>query len=198
MIEVREFQLPASGLLSLPTGSVKRIVHTLGQQIVDGRFQPGETLPTEAELSEDLEVSRTVLREAVKVLSGKGLLRTARRYGTRIRPFEEWHLLDPDVVHWHGPNSPTAPRIYRESTTLRRIVEPEAAALAAAHASPDQVQVILAAAHSIKPNPFGVSSMLAADYAFHSTILESSGNVMLAQLSGLILALLQFSYPTFA
>ena len=196
MTYTREFTLPEAGLTSLPTGSVKRVVDKLGQSIADGRFLPGETIPIESDLSKENDVSRTVLREAVKVLSAKGMVRTARRYGSRVRPFSEWHLLDPDVIRWHGPNSPMAPRIYHESTVLRCMVEPEAAAIAAQNATPAQIATIREAARSIRPDTYGLSGMLAADYAFHSTILEATGNVMLAQLNGLILALLQFSYPT--
>lgn len=192
----REFKLPDAGLSSLPTGAVKTVVDQLGRSIANGELPPGTTIPMEAALSQQYQVSRTVLREAVKVLSGKGLVRTARRYGSKVRPFEEWHLLDPDVIGWHGPDSPMAPRIYRESTELRCIVEPEAAALAALQSSDAQRQTILAAARSVQPEPFGVVGMIAADYTFHATILEATGNIMLAQLSSLILALLQFSHPT--
>ena len=196
MTYTREFKLPEAVLTSLPTGSVKTVVDRLGQSIADGRFSPGETIPMESDLSAEFDVSRTVLREAVKVLSAKGMVRTARRYGSRVRPFEEWHLLDPDVIRWHGPNSPMARRIYRESTVLRCMVEPDAAAFAAVNASDAQVATIVEAARSIRPDTHGVTGMIAADYAFHSTILTATGNIMLAQLNGLILALLQFSYPT--
>ena len=189
------FRLPEDNLSSLPTGTVKIVVDALGKIIAHGEFAEGATIPMEAELVERFGVSRTVIREAIKVLSGKGMVRTARRYGTRVRPFEEWHLLDPDVVNWHSPDAPMAARIYRESTELRCLVEPGAAALAAENATEAQRATILAAAEAITPEPFGVEGMMGADFAFHATILEASGNAMLAQLQGLTLALLRFSYP---
>ena len=89
-----------------------------------------------------------------------------------------------------------AARIYSESTQLRDIAEPEAAATLALNANAEQRQRILDAAHMISPEPYGIEAMIAAGFAFHSTILEGTGNIMISQLQGLILALLQFSYPT--
>ncbi len=88
-----------------------------------------------------------------------------------------------------------AARIYRESTQMRQIVEPESAALAARHASAEQRKTILLAAEPIRREPFGKRAMIAADFTFHATILQATGNMMLAQLQGLIIALLEFSYP---
>jgi DNA-binding FadR family transcriptional regulator len=190
------FYLPDVSLSELPTGSVKTAVDKLGRMIARGEFSEGETIPVEAELCEMLGVSRTVIREATKVLSGKGMLRTARRYGTRVLPFQSWNLLDPDVILWHEPTSPTASLIYAASTQMRLMFEPEAAGLAALNATAEQKEQILLAATHIQPDPYGVEAMIAADYAFHATILEATGNLMLAQLQGLILALLQFSYTT--
>jgi DNA-binding FadR family transcriptional regulator len=198
-MNVRRYQtfvLPDLHLSSLPTGQVKDVVDALGKKIARGDYPSGERIPMEPELSASFEVSRTVVREAIKVLSGKGLVRTARRYGSRVCPFDEWNLLDPDVIGWHEPKSPMARRIYAESTQMRCIVEPEAAALAAANGSEDQFATILAAARRISPEPDGVEAMIAADFVFHATILDASGNIMLQQLRRLILALLKFSYLT--
>ena len=196
IVSKQEFTVPDIYLAELPTGAAKTAVNQLGGMIARGDFAAGATIPMEAELTEMLGVSRTVVREAIKVLSGKGMVRTARRYGTRVLPFESWNLIDPDVINWHEPNSPAATKIYRDSTQLRYIVEPEAAALAAIHATQEQRETILRAAEHISPDPHGIDGMIAADYTFHATILESTGNIMLRQMRGLILALLQFSYPT--
>ena len=88
-------------------------------------------MPTEPELAAALGVSRATVRDAVKVLSGKGLVRTARRYGTRVTPVEAWNLLDGDVIAWHATDHPRMRRIFAETTELRAIMEPSAAALAA-------------------------------------------------------------------
>ena len=190
------FVLPNWSLSTLPTGAVKDIVNQLGHAIAQGEISPGERLPLENDLCTQFGVSRTVIREAIKVLSGKGMILTARRYGSRIRQFEEWHLLDPDVIRWHEPESPMAGRIYAASTELRLIIEPQAAALAAKRATDEERSLIMNAATHITVHPFGEEAMLAADYAFHSTILRASGNVMLSQLQGLILEILRFAAPT--
>jgi GntR family transcriptional regulator, galactonate operon transcriptional repressor len=83
---------------SLPTGAAKQAVAVLGRRIANDLYRPGEIMPTELELAESLGVSRATVRDAIKVLSGKGLVRTARRYGTRVRPVEEWNLLDADFA----------------------------------------------------------------------------------------------------
>lgn len=186
--------LPNNVLSSLPKGAVKVVANSLGKRIADGTYPPGTTIPMEDILSREHEVSRTVLREAIKVLSAKGLVQTARRHGTRVRAFEDWHLLDPDVIHWHTPSSPMAGRIRDEALVLRAIVEPEAARLAAENASEAQAETILRAALSISPAPRDFESVMAADYEFHATVLEATGNAMLSQLRGVILATLQFYY----
>lgn len=191
-----KFILPNPYLSSLPTGAVKNIVNTLGARIASGDFAAGDIIPTEPDLSTKFGVSRTVIREAVKVLSGKGMIRTARRYGTRVCHFEEWNLLDPDVIRWHDPDSPTAARIYADCTEMRFIVEPQAAGLAAVNATKAQRETIVLAAECITPSETDPDAMIAADYAFHATILEASGNILLSQLQGPIQAMLQFSYPT--
>lgn len=191
--QILTFDLPDKVLTSLPTGAVKDTVEQLGKSIVQGVYETDAVLPREEELVEKLNVSRTVVREAVKVLCGKGLVRTARRYGSRVCPFESWNLLDPDVIRWHDPNSPRTARIYAEATDLRIIFEPEAAALAAENASREQRDLIVAAAKGVDPK-HGDTAMIGADYTFHATILQASGNLMLSQLQNIVYAVILFSY----
>ena len=189
-----EFRLPESSLSSLPTGAVKVVVDTLGRHIANRRYAPGETLPREETLSKEHGVSRTVLRESIKVLSGKGMVRTARRYGTRVCAFEDWNLLDPDVIGWHDPSSPAAERIRSEAAVMRSIFEPEAAWLAARNATEAQVETILSAAGAITTEHAGLEGIIAADYTFHDTVLKAAGNMMLGQLTGLIQSVLPFHH----
>lgn len=192
----KRFILPDLHLASLPTGSVKQLVDTLGRQIARGDFPVGSNMPMEPELVEQHGVSRTVVREAIKVLSGKGLVRTARRYGTRVCNTNEWNLLDPDVVMWHDPDSPMARRIFRDTTEFRLIFEPNAAALAASNATDDQLQMIHDAAKVVDSESESNEHRLAADFAFHATILESTNNLMLKQFVGLMYSILSFTYHT--
>jgi DNA-binding FadR family transcriptional regulator len=184
----------ASATSVLPTGLARTTLDTLGQWIVNGRFPPGEVMPTEPELAASLGVSRTTVRDAVKVLSGKGLVRTARRYGTRVTPEATWNLLDADVIAWHDPDHPRMRRIFAESTELRAIVEPAAAGLAAARATPEQRSVILAAAHAMHPERDDLHALFLADCRFHLTILEATQNQVMRQLQPIILTMLRVSY----
>ncbi|WP_180900336.1 FadR/GntR family transcriptional regulator [Martelella soudanensis] len=179
---------------SLPTGAAKEAVTVLGRRITNDVYRPGEIMPTEPELAVSLNVSRATIRDAIKVLSGKGLVRTARRYGTRVRPLDEWNLLDSDVVSWHEPNHPRIGRMFAETTELRCIIEPAAAALAAERATEAQVAQILASAHAMHPGDDDLQAMFAADCLFHATVLDATGNMMMRQMQNIILTMLRISY----
>lgn len=188
--------LPVDLGSSLPTGATKVAVNELGKRIANGVYQPGEIMPTEPELARSLGVSRTTVREAIKVLSGKGMVRTARRYGTRVRSPEEWNLLDAHVAAWHDPAHPRLQLMFRETTELRRIIEPQAAALAAERATAKQVTEILEAAYAMDPKSGAIEELFAADCTFHATILDATGNLMMRQLRPLILTMLWISYES--
>lgn len=189
-----DFTSPFDVASSLPKGFARETVDTLGRWIVNGRFAADAVIPTESQLVEELGVSRTTVRDAIKVLSGKGLVRTARRYGTRVTPVDEWNLLDGDVVGWHGPHHPRMRRIFAETTELRTILEPAAAALAAERATDTQRATILKAAKTIHPKTDDVASLFHADCAFHVTILEATNNQVMQQMRQLIMTTLRVSY----
>jgi GntR family galactonate operon transcriptional repressor len=118
-----------------------RIVQDIGMQIVSGRFKPDDKLPAEALLCEEYAVSRPVLREATRVLVAKGLVYSRPRVGTVVKPRREWHMLDPDVLHWLMQSSPQN-EFFALLTSVRSIIEPAAAALAAQHATTDEIAAI--------------------------------------------------------
>src|SRR5919108_4693168 len=100
------------------------VVHEIGVRIVRGELEPGDTLPENGLLDES-GVSRTVLREAIKVLAAKRLVESRPKTGTRVLPRGDWNLLDPDVLAWQleaGPNR----RFLRDMLELRRLIEPAA------------------------------------------------------------------------
>jgi DNA-binding FadR family transcriptional regulator len=179
---------------SLPNGAAKIAVDVLGRRIANDIYEPGDIMPTEPELALSLGVSRATVRDAVKVLSGKGLVRTARRYGTRVRPVEEWNLLDADVAAWHEPSHPRLQMMFRETTEMRTIFEPAAAALAAERATPAQVEAMLAAAYAMHPDEDDAAALFLADCRFHATLLEATGNQMMQQLRSIVLTMLRISY----
>lgn len=200
---MNEFRAAVSGLHlpapfdrdpSLPTGATREAVETIGRRIAGDLYVPGEIMPTELELAASLEVSRTTVRDAVKVLSGKGLVRTARRYGTRVCPVEEWNLLDAEVVGWHEPTHPRVRMMFVQTTELRCILEPEAAALAAERATEEQRRLISEAAHAMNPGGDDLQALFEADCRFHATMLDATGNQMMRQLRRIILAMVRVSY----
>jgi DNA-binding FadR family transcriptional regulator len=179
---------------SLPTGATRAAVETLGRRIAAGDYAEGEVRPTELELAASLGVSRTTARDAIKVLSGKGLVRTARRYGTRVRSVDEWNLLDAYVVSWHEPGHPRVGVMFAETTELRCIIEPEAAALAARRATAEQRRIIREAALAMHPGQDDVQALFETDCTFHATLLDATGNMMMRQLRRIILAAVRISY----
>lgn len=179
---------------SLPKGFARETVETLGRWIVNDKFAPDAAIPTETQLVEELGVSRATVRDAIKVLSGKGLVRTARRYGTRVTPVDEWNLLDGDVVAWHRTDHPRMRRIFAETTEVRTIIEPAAAALAAERATDAQRALILRSARTMHPETDDVASLFEADSTFHVTILTATRNQVMGQMRQLILTMLRVSY----
>ncbi|MFE7074619.1 FadR/GntR family transcriptional regulator [Streptomyces sp. NPDC057620] len=172
----------------------QRVVDELGRRVVGGAWAPGEALPVEDVLAAEIGVSRGVLREAVKALVAKGMLRVRPRTGTRVLPPEHWNHLDRDVLRWKQAGDATA--LLRDTGELRRIVEPEAARLAAERAGPDDVRALydaLAAMEAAAAEP-GRSGYVEADIAFHRALLDASGNRLLGSLGRAVDIALEHSF----
>ena len=105
-------------------------VDRVGAAIVAGRYPPGTAIPPEPVLCEQLGVSRTVVREAVKSLIAKGLVTSGPKVGTRVLPPEHWNWFDPDVIVWQSQAGLT-PEFLKDLQELRRVVEPAAVRMAA-------------------------------------------------------------------
>src|SRR3954464_13276365 len=110
-------------------------VDHLGQAIVGGKYPPGQSIPPEPMLCEELGVSRTVVREAVKSLIAKGLVSSGPKVGTRVLASDQWNWFDPDVIVWQSKAGLTA-EFLRDLQDLRRVVEPAAVRMAAERATP--------------------------------------------------------------
>jgi DNA-binding FadR family transcriptional regulator len=172
----------------------ERVVDELGRRIVGGVWEPGHPLPVEDLLATEIGVSRGVLREAVKALVAKGMLRVRPRTGTRVLPPGHWNHLDRDVLRWKQAGDATA--LLRDTSELRRIVEPEAARLAAGRACPDDVRALydaLAAMEAAAVEP-GRSGYVEADIAFHRALLDAGGNRLLGSLGRAIGIALENSF----
>ncbi|MFJ2264525.1 FadR/GntR family transcriptional regulator [Streptomyces sp. NPDC087844] len=172
----------------------QRVVHELGRRIVGGAWGPGDPLPVEDALAAEIGVSRGVVREAVKALVAKGMLHVRPRTGTRVLAPEHWNHLDRDVLRWKQARDATA--LLRDTGELRRIVEPQAARLAADRAGPDDVRVLydaLAAMEAAASEP-GRSGYVEADIAFHRALLDASGNRLLGSLGRAVDIALEHSF----
>ena len=161
-----------------------RIVRELGLAILGGELAPGDRLPAEGELIASYEVSRPVLREAVRVLVAKGLVVSRQRAGAIVRPRSDWHLLDPDVLTWMIQTRP-APEFVATLMAVRRIFEPAAAALAAQSASDAQLDAI-AEAYDGMAAARDRAALLEPDLAFHRRIAEATGNELLAYIGNML------------
>ncbi|AZE50675.1 Transcriptional regulator of the arabinose operon in Shewanella, GntR family [Pseudomonas chlororaphis] len=161
-----------------------RIVQDLGMHIVSGRFKPEDRLPLEATLCEEYQVSRSVLREATRVLSAKGLVYSKPRVGAVVRPRAKWHLLDPDVLSWLMQSTPHS-EFFNTLAGVRRILEPEIAAMAATTATDPDIAVIENAYHAMETAKTH-EELLQADLDFHRAIADATRNDLLAYMCNML------------
>lgn len=168
------------------------VVHLVGARIVRGDFPPGEPLPPEDELAAALGASRTVLREAVKVLAAKGLVAARPKTGTRVRPRADWNLMDPDVLAWQLEAGP-GEAFFRNVAEVRRAIEPAAARLAARRATPGELARLGAHLGAMREGVDDADAYIAADLLFHAAILGASHNELLEQLGGTMRAVFRAS-----
>lgn len=168
------------------------IVHDLGAQVVTGVFTAGNPFPPESELCRRYGVSRPVLREAVKMLTAKGLLASRPRQGTSVQTEARWNLLDPDVLGWLLERK-FDNNLLIEFTQLRLAIEPEAAALAATAATHREKAALRHAIARMEAAERGEEDPLLSDIAFHVAILNASGNRFFAQLNEFVETALRFS-----
>ncbi|MEZ5947378.1 MAG: FadR/GntR family transcriptional regulator [Hyphomonas sp.] len=169
-----------------------QVADALGRSIASGDRAPGSFLPTETELLAEFGASRTVLREAIKMLSAKGLIDARPRRGTMVKPESEWNLADPDILNWLLDRRNVLP-LMMEFADLRLALEPGAAALAARVASERSRQDMRDAYSRMEAAARGEEDALAADIAFHVSILKASGNRFFYSLRFMVQVALQFS-----
>lgn len=163
----------------------QQLVHTLGEAIANGRYKSGDGLPSEADLCDEYGISRSATREAIKMLTAKGLITSRPRQGIRVQAQERWNLFDPDVLGWILRGSPSL-EMLRDFMQLRLAIEKEAAALAAECQDQDKISAIGAALARMKDAEQGLADPLEADIAFHSHILSATGNPFYMQLRSFI------------
>ncbi|MER0240777.1 FadR/GntR family transcriptional regulator [Streptomyces sp. HSW2009] len=170
-----------------------QLVQQLGQMIVSGDLGADRPLVPE-EIGQRFEVSRTVVRESLRVLEAKGLVSARPNVGTRVRPVSDWNLLDPDIIEWRA-FGPQRDDQRRELCQLRWTIEPLAARLAAGSGREDGKER-LAEVVEIMSHALGQGDALTfsrADAEFHAVLLQVAGNRMLEHLAGIVASALQVS-----
>lgn len=164
------------------------VVSEIGRSIVNGEFRSGDTLPKDAELENKFKVSRTVLREAMKTLSAKGLIVARARIGTRVTDPSAWNFFDKDVLEWHL-DAGFDPSFIRHLTDIRLSLEPFAAKLAAQHISEDDSAALAKFCLDME-QATGNDAFAVADLNFHQVLLRASGNPFIFSISNIIEAAL--------
>ena len=161
-----------------------QVVQELGRQIVSGAIAPGENLPREELLAEHMHVSRTALREAMKVLSAKGLIESRQKTGTRVRAILHWNQIDADVLAWRCASMPTEDFV-EKLVEMREVIEPAAAA-AAARRRDDAQLARIEAAYAAMAAATDLEAWSAADLAFHEAVLRATHNELMTSLFSVI------------
>lgn len=158
------------------------IARKLGILIVSGKYRPGDLLGGEISSAEQLAVSRTAYREAVRILAAKGLVDARPKVGTRINERHLWHLLDPDVLDWTFESEPDL--VLLDSLfELRNVVESAAAGLAAQRRSAAHLQGMRAALEGMALHTLATEAGRQADLEFHTTLLLATGNPFIISLA---------------
>lgn len=158
------------------------IAHDIGVEIVGGVRKPGDVFGGEIEASEKLGISRTAYREAIRILSAKGLVESRPKAGTRVTARHRWNLLDPDVLAWTFEGEPD-PEFILDLFELRGVIEPAAAAFAARRRTQAHLDDMKAALDDMGRLGLADSEGRAADQRFHRAILAAAGNEALAALA---------------
>ena len=174
-------------------GRQGQVIEALGRAIVGGTYQPGELLPREAELVEEYAVSRTSVREAMKVLAAKGLVDIRPKVGTRVRPRALWSSFDSDLLTWTYVEGMAA-ELMRDLVELRQIVEPSAARLAAGRASMHDLGRIEQAALDLAAAAHDQTAYAESDVEFHLAVYAASHNTFLSRFGSLVADFMKLSF----
>lgn len=174
-------------------GRQGRLIGALGERIVRGAIRPGELLPREPELMREFAVSRTSVREAIKVLSAKGLVETRQKVGTRVRARELWTIFDTDVLAWQSAGG-MGDEILKDLLEMRQVIEPAAARFAASRASLEDIVRIERACREMGEAASDPAGYTRADVAFHMAVFAASKNMLMQGFAHFIASFLQASF----
>ncbi|GAA4006108.1 FadR/GntR family transcriptional regulator [Sphingomonas humi] len=162
-----------------------QVARTIGEQILAGIYPAGEKLPSEAEMLARFGVSRTVLREAFKTLTAKGLIVSRTRVGTTVLDSAHWNFFDADILAWKVAQGFDAAFV-RDLAAIRMAIEPAAAEAAAKHATETDIALMRSCLGRMAQATGSASDFAGADLDFHKAIGHASGNVLMRSLAAVI------------
>ncbi len=172
-------------------------VDRIAEWIVSERFPAGTALPIEQKLCEELGVSRTIVREAVKTLAAKGMVEVAPKLGSRVQPESQWNMFDPQVLEWRL-SFRHAGTVAEDLTELRLLFEPAAARFAATRASYSEKRAIRQAYERMVKAEGRSQAFSEADIELHALILGACHNTFLSRLAPLVEILIQTTLDLYA
>jgi DNA-binding FadR family transcriptional regulator len=175
---------PARKAVGQLRGLHGQTVETIGSRIVGGSYPPGSQLPPPEELERELGISKTVLREAIRVLASKGLVLSRQKRGTMVQPRSSWNLLDADLLRWQGGRLDE--RYLDDLAEVRYIVEPAAARLAAERRTDGDLEQLRAALRAMADADGDAEAVIEADLAFHRSLLYAAHNELLSRMEIII------------
>ncbi|GAA2332822.1 FadR/GntR family transcriptional regulator [Streptomyces violaceusniger] len=159
-------------------------VEEIGRRIIRGDHPPGSVLHPD-QLEAELGVSKTVVREAMRVLASKGLIESRQKRGTTIRLRAHWNLLDSDLLRWQGSSAPTE-GFLEDLAEVRAIVEPAGARLAATRRTESDLAAMRRALDAMAAAGSDADAMVEADLAFHRALLDATHNELLSRMEVVI------------
>lgn len=168
------------------------VVRAIASDVLSGRYPPGSSLPRENDLCTEYGVSRTVVREALKVLAAKGLVLSRPRVGTVVCERENWNIIDPQLLEWHAPGT-LDPKLFDSILETRRAIEPVVAELAAERASLREIADLEAAWQGMASAGADVAQFSRSDAVFHQVLYAACHNPIFRQFGGLIDTALKFA-----
>lgn len=170
---------------SSTVGVHETIVTTMGMRIVSGVYPPDTVIGSETDIGQTFNASRTATREALKILSSKGLVEGKPKIGVVVRPGDRWNMMDPMILEWALQDPVQTEKMILDLYALRMTIEPEAARLAARHYNTEDEAAIRRALRGMATY-LDTNDRVEQDIAFHISILAASGNRLFVSLGQLI------------
>jgi DNA-binding FadR family transcriptional regulator len=181
--------------MELRTGGLRihqALARELGIAILSGDYAPGQAIGGEIEQSETLGVSRTAYREAMRILTAKGLLESRPKAGTHVTPRRRWNLLDPDMLEWMFAGAPDE-HFIRDLFELRGVIEPAAAAFAAQRRDAADLARLDEGLAEMRAHGLASAECQAGDHEFHTALLEATRNEAIISLATSVAAAVRWT-----